>query len=71
MNDPLKADLRAMRRVKFQRLRHILRNPQAYLRETPVYPEGHDVVDLSTGVRRVVIKAKRSSDPMADDGQSC
>jgi hypothetical protein len=63
MNDPLLEELRAIRRVRIRRYLELKRRIKAGLPlhdENPEYPKGHDVVDLSSGVRRVVIKGKRS-----------
>jgi hypothetical protein len=63
MKDPFLEDLRAMRRVRIRHYLELKRRIKAGLPlhdENPEYPEGHDVVDLSSGVRRVVIKGRRS-----------
>jgi hypothetical protein len=63
MKDPLHEDLRAMRRVRIKNLRELIRHPEeAHRGDMLDYTLGHDVVDLSTGVRIVLFKAHRTPD---------
>jgi hypothetical protein len=64
MKDELLEHLRLIRRIRAKRLKHLERDLRGAIEETRRRERtcGHDVVDYSSGERRVIFKAARVED---------